>query len=92
METKKNKLFIDCDEAMFICDKSQYNESTFWERFRLNIRYIYCHITRSYVKKNKKLSSLKKIKINTHDNRCSNICWHYQQQFFYYNLYNIVGS
>lgn len=58
METKKNKLFIDCDEAMFICDKSQYNESTFWERFRLNIRYIYCHITRSYVKKNKKLSDL----------------------------------
>lgn len=58
METKKSKLFINCDEAMFICDKSQYNESTFWERFRLNIRYIYCHITRSYVKRNNKLSDL----------------------------------
>lgn len=58
METKKSKLFINCDEAMFICDKSQYNESTFWERFRLNIRYIYCNITRSYVKRNNKLSDL----------------------------------
>lgn len=58
MESKKSKLFIDCDEAKYICDKSQYNESTLWERLRLNIRYIYCHITRSYVKQNKKLSAL----------------------------------
>lgn len=52
------KLFIDCDEAAHICDKSQYNESTWWERLRLNLRYLYCHITRSYVKQNKKLSNL----------------------------------
>jgi hypothetical protein len=58
MTTKKNKIFINCDEAKSICDKSQYNESTFWERFRLNIRYFYCHITRSYVKRNKKLTDL----------------------------------
>lgn len=58
MEAKKSKIFINCDEAKHICDKSQYNESTFWERFRLNIRYIYCHITRSYVNKNEKLSHL----------------------------------
>jgi hypothetical protein len=58
MTAKKNKIFINCDEAKSICDKSQYNESTFWERFRLNIRYVYCHITRSYVQRNKKLTNL----------------------------------
>ena len=58
MEAGKNTLFINCDEAKLICDKSQYNESTWWDRFRLNIRLIYCHITRSYVKQNQKLSKL----------------------------------
>lgn len=58
MEAKKNTLFINCEEAALICDKSQYNEATLWERLRLNIRYIYCHLTRSYVKQNKKLSAL----------------------------------
>jgi len=58
MEAKKSKVFIDCDEAKYICDKSQYNESSWWERFRLNLRFIYCNITRSYVKRNQKLSEL----------------------------------
>lgn len=58
MKTKKSKLFISCDEAKFICDKSQYSESTFWERLQLKMRYAYCHITRAYVKKNQKLSDL----------------------------------
>ena len=58
MEAGKNTLFINCDEAKNICDKSQYNESTWWDRFRLNIRYIYCNITRAYVKRNQKLSEL----------------------------------
>lgn len=58
MTTKKSKLFISCEEAKYICDKSQYHESTFWEKLQLNIRYAYCHITRAYVKKNQKLSEL----------------------------------
>lgn len=58
MEAKKNKVFIDCDEAKHICDKSQYNESSWWDRFRLNIRFIYCNLTRAYVKRNHKLSKL----------------------------------
>ena len=66
MEAKKTKLFINCDEAKLICDKSQYNESTWWERFRLNLRLIYCNITRSYVKKNSKLTNL----INNRDVEC----------------------
>ncbi len=56
---KENQLFfINCDDAKHICDKSQYNESSLWERLRLGMRYLFCNITRSYVKKNKKLSSL----------------------------------
>lgn len=58
MEAKVSKIFIDCDEAKHICDKSQYNESSWWERFRLNLRLIYCKVTRSYVKKNQKLTDL----------------------------------
>lgn len=57
MEAKATKLFIDCEEAKLICDKSQYNESSWWERFRLNLRLIYCNITRSYVKRNRKLTN-----------------------------------
>mgnify|MGYP000082504981 CR=1 FL=1 len=58
MKEQKNKLFVSCDEAKYICDKSQYSESTFWERLQLKMRYAYCHITRAYVKRNKKLSEL----------------------------------
>ena len=60
MEAKRSRIFINCEEAAHICDKSQYNESTWWERFRLNIRLIYCKITRAYVKKNRNLSQLMK--------------------------------
>ncbi|PWK19227.1 hypothetical protein [Xanthomarina spongicola] len=54
----KNKsfLFISCDEAKHICDKAQYNEATTWEKFKLNLRYLWCHITRAYVNRNKKLT------------------------------------
>lgn len=58
MEAKKNKILINCEEAKHICDKSQHQEATFWEKVRLNIRFIYCHITRDYVKKNAKLTKL----------------------------------
>lgn len=58
METKKIKVFINCEEAKHICDKSQYNETSWWERFRLNLRLIYCNITRAYVKRNQELSEL----------------------------------
>ncbi len=66
METKKSKLFIDCEEAKYICNKSQYNESSWWERFRLNLRLLYCSITRAYVVKNKKLTKL----IENNDVQC----------------------
>ncbi|NRD20987.1 hypothetical protein HNV08_13100 [Winogradskyella eckloniae] len=53
---KKSLLFINCDEAKHICDKAEYGEATDWERFKLNIRLLYCHITKSYFKKNKTLT------------------------------------
>lgn len=53
---KKKFLFISCEEAFEICDKSQYGEATLWEMIKLNLRFIYCKFTQSYVKKNKKLT------------------------------------
>ncbi|MFC4721410.1 hypothetical protein ACFO5O_03685 [Geojedonia litorea] len=53
---KKNFLFISCEEAQHICDKSQYGESTFWEKIKLNIRVSWCRITRAYIKKNRTLT------------------------------------
>ena len=53
---KKSFLFITCEEAFHICDKSQYGEASLWEKFKLNLRLIWCNITRAYVKKNRKLT------------------------------------
>jgi len=62
LEAKKTKIFINCAEAKQICDKAQYNEATWWERFRLGIRLLYCGVTQQYVKQNKKLTQLVKTK------------------------------
>jgi len=55
---KKNKLFISCDEAKEICDKSQYGEATFWEKVKLTIRLSWCSISKKYSKKNKQLTNV----------------------------------
>lgn len=57
---EKKFLFISCEEAKHICDKSQYGEASFWERLKLNMRFCWCRLTRSYVKQNKKLTSMVK--------------------------------
>ena len=57
MKEKQSFLFISCEEAQHICDKSQYNEATFWEKIKLNLRYTWCKITRAYVRQNKKLTT-----------------------------------
>ncbi|MDY2587440.1 hypothetical protein [Winogradskyella aquimaris] len=62
---KKRFLFISCEEAKHICDKSQYGESTFWERFKLSIRLSWCHVTKSYSSKNNKLThSIKQAEVD----------------------------
>lgn len=55
-EITKNILFISCEEAYVICDKSQYGDASLWEMFKLNVRYIWCRFTQAYVKKNRKLT------------------------------------
>ena len=53
---KKSFLFITCEEAFHICDKSQYGEANGWEKFKLNVRLLWCQVTRAYVKRNRKLT------------------------------------
>ncbi len=54
----KNKVFISCDEANHNCDKSQYNEASFWEKIKLNIHLLYCRACRKYSRNNGKLSKV----------------------------------
>lgn len=53
-----NKIFIPCEEANHVCDKTQYKEATLWEKIKLNIHLIYCNACRKYTKKNTKLTKL----------------------------------
>ena len=56
--SKKLKIGIPCSEASLVCDKSQYKESSFWEKVKLNLHLLYCKACRNYVKTNNKLSSI----------------------------------
>lgn len=53
---RKRFLFISCEEAHHICDKSQYGEATLWEIIKLNLRLSWCRVTRQYTKKNRALT------------------------------------
>ncbi|MHA7843373.1 MAG: hypothetical protein ACX93I_08640 [Winogradskyella sp.] len=55
---KKSFLFISCEEAKHICDKSQYNEATGWERIKLAIRLSWCRVTKAYSNRNNKLTDV----------------------------------
>ncbi|WP_103863653.1 hypothetical protein [Aquimarina sp. I32.4] len=55
MKTTK-KLFVSCEEAQSICDKNQYGEASIFEKIKLNIRLLYCKVTRAYSQKNAKLT------------------------------------
>lgn len=60
MTKKKSFLFISCEEAHHICDKSQYGEATFWERVKLSLRLSWCKVTRAYTKRNRALTKAMK--------------------------------
>ncbi|KAA1245589.1 hypothetical protein [Aquimarina sp. RZ0] len=65
MKTSKS-LFVSCEQAKHICDKNQYGEASFLELIKLNLRLIYCKVTRAYVKRNVKLTrTIKKSNIQT---------------------------
>ncbi len=54
----KNKIFIPCEEANHVCDKTQYKEATLWEKIKLNIHLAYCSACRKYTKNNTALTKL----------------------------------
>jgi len=58
MSTNKNKIFIPCDEANHVCDKSQYKEATFWEKTKLTLHLLYCKACRKYSSNNAKLTNV----------------------------------
>jgi predicted anti-sigma-YlaC factor YlaD len=51
-------ILLACDEAKHYCDKTQYNESTLWEKIKLNVHLLYCKACRKYSAKNLKLTKL----------------------------------
>lgn len=54
--SKKSKLFVSCDDANHVCDKTQYKEASLWEKIKLNIHLLYCRACREYTKNNQKLT------------------------------------
>jgi len=58
MMSKKNKVFISCDDANHNCDKSQYKEATFLEKIKLTLHLLYCRTCREYSNNNAKLSKV----------------------------------
>ena len=57
-EEKRFELFVSCDDAEHCCDKAQYNESTLFEKIKLNFHLLFCRACRKYVSKNGKLTEL----------------------------------
>jgi len=60
------KGFISCHEAGNICDRSQYKESSLWERIKLEMHILWCVKCNAYVKKNSMLSKLLKTHADEH--------------------------
>ena len=60
------KFKIPCEKANHICNKSQYNEASFWEKIKLNLHLIYCKFCREYTSNNQKLTkAIKNAKVKT---------------------------
>jgi len=58
MQTKKSLLFISCEEAKHICDKAQYEEASFFDKIKLKIRVLWCHVSRDHSKRNTRLTEI----------------------------------
>lgn len=56
--SSKIKIGISCDKANHVCDKTQYKESTLWEKIKLNIHLLYCKACREYTNNNTKLTTV----------------------------------
>lgn len=63
------KIILPCDEANHVCNKTQYNDASLWEKIILNIHLIYCRACRKYTSNNGKLTKvMKKSKVECLDN------------------------
>lgn len=51
-----SKLFLKCEEATHVCDKSQYHEASILEKIKLTIHLLYCGACRKYSRYNSKLT------------------------------------
>ncbi|HMC01641.1 MAG TPA: hypothetical protein VKN14_11455 [Flavobacteriaceae bacterium] len=60
MSNKNYKVFVSCDVANHVCDKTQYNDATLWEKIKLNIHLLYCKACRKYTQNNQKLTKIVK--------------------------------
>lgn len=56
--------FITCSEANEICNKSQYNEATIYEKIKLNLHLSLCKVCSLYTKQNQVLTKTLKYKAN----------------------------
>ncbi|WP_233164061.1 hypothetical protein [Snuella sedimenti] len=69
--SKKIKVLIPCKEANHVCDKTQYNESSFWEKIKLNFHLLYCKACRKYSKNNAKLTqAINESEVKCMDKKC----------------------
>ena len=55
-----SKLFINCDEATTICDKSQYGEASLMERIRLSLHLALCRHCKKYTRQNSLMTDVYK--------------------------------
>lgn len=49
---------ISCDKAALICNKSQYQEASLSEKFKLKLHILFCSTCSSFSRQNKRLSEL----------------------------------
>ncbi len=59
-------LFLKCNEAAHVCDKSQYKEASLSEKLKLKLHLLLCGLCRNHAHRNTKLSqTLKSCKVKT---------------------------
>ena len=58
MSKKRSFWRITCNDAALICNKSQYKESSFLEKVKLNLHIISCKVCKQFVKQNSLLSKI----------------------------------
>ncbi len=53
-------MILKCNEAVSICDKSQYKESNTFDKFKLSLHNVLCDKCRCYSKQNKFITKILK--------------------------------